>query len=162
MKAYEKLSIAAAYLPDVARSLRVAGCKLQVAGCLRGWESTRNPGENMRGSRRLELRAPVCLLVALLVVSGCASKAKEKAREHAAFVAGREEVLTRLQQARDTNVTVMGPVRNPVVPWTEDLTLAKALVTAEYQSPRTPRQIIILRAGQAIPVDPNQLLSGED
>jgi hypothetical protein len=49
-----------------------------------------------------------------------------------------------------------------VVPWTEDLTLAKALMAAEYQSRRNPRQIIILRGGQTIPVDPNLLLNGED
>ncbi len=105
---------------------------------------------------------PVCLLLAALVITGCTSKTEAKAREHAAFVAGQQEVLLRLQQARDTNVTVIGPVRNPVVSWTEDLTLAKALVAAGYQSQRNPRQIVILRGGQAIPVDPTQLLNGED
>jgi hypothetical protein len=121
-----------------------------------------NTIENGRNWLSFRQVAVICWLSALLALTGCTSKATAKSREHAAFVEGQEEVLMRLQQARDTNVTLIGPVRNPVVPWTEDLTLAKALVAAEYQSRRNPRQIIILRGGQAIPVDPNQLVNGED
>jgi hypothetical protein len=101
-------------------------------------------------------------LIFSTALAGCTTKAKAKVREHAAFVAGQQEVLMRLQQAQDTNVTLIGPVKNPVISWTEDLTLAKALLAAQYQSQRAPRQIIIMRGGQAIAMDPNQLLNGED
>jgi len=97
-----------------------------------------------------------------LVLAGCASKAKAKARERAAFVAGQQEILMRLEQAREPNVRVVGLVKNPVIPWTEDLTLSKAIVAARYYGSADPRQIVIVRQGQAIAVDPKSLLKGED
>jgi len=64
-------------------------------------------------------------------------------------------------QSRNS-VTVIGQVRNPLVPWTEDLTLAKALIAADYYAKGDPRHIVIVRKGQASNVDPKQLLAGED
>jgi hypothetical protein len=46
--------------------------------------------------------------------------------------------------------------------WSQDLTLAKAIVAAGYQAQTDPKQIMIVRNGQAIPVDPKKLLQGED
>jgi hypothetical protein len=57
---------------------------------------------------------------------------------------------------------MIGPVQNPLIAWTEDLTLAEAIVAAGYVGTRDPREIIIVREGQPIRVDPEQLLHGED
>jgi len=48
------------------------------------------------------------------------------------------------------------------MPWNEDLTLAKAVVAADYYLRVDPREIVIVRAGKPIPVDVKQLLAGED
>ena len=56
----------------------------------------------------------------------------------------------------------MGQVRTPAVAWTKDLTLAQALITAEYTGRSDPGEIILVRRGVATRVDPKKLLSGED
>lgn len=68
----------------------------------------------------------------------------------------------RMSQPRQAVVTFIGPVRNPTVPWADGLTLAKAILAAGYEPATDPRQIMIVRNGQAIPIDPKTLLGGED
>ena len=58
-------------------------------------------------------------------------------------------------------VTFIGQVRNPSIPWTEGLTLARAIINAGYMG-KDPQQIMIVRNSQAVPVDPKALLAGED
>jgi hypothetical protein len=53
-----------------------------------------------------------------------------------------------------------GYVRKPVVTWKEDLTLAKAILEAEYTGQWDPRLITITRRGQVFRVNPRRLLSG--
>jgi hypothetical protein len=48
------------------------------------------------------------------------------------------------------------------VPWTAELTLAKAVVAAEYFGDKDPTEILIVRNGKAIRCDPKKLLEGED
>ncbi len=59
-------------------------------------------------------------------------------------------------------VSVLGPVQNHVIQWTEELTLAKAIVIAEYQEQRNPREILIHRGGEEFRIHPNTLLKGQD
>ena len=58
------------------------------------------------------------------------------------------------------SVIVKGNVRYSVIPWTEDLNVAKAIVAAEYLSVREPANIIIRRQGDRLFVSPNRLLQG--
>lgn len=104
------------------------------------------------------------LLLLPLAAGGCMTKAKADAQARAAFVAGQQQAMQRMLQAQAVGptVTFMGPVRNTFVPWTPELTLAKALVAASYLPPKDPSQIIIRRGGQEITVDPAKLLAGED
>jgi hypothetical protein len=96
-------------------------------------------------------------------VAGCTSDSKAKSQARAAYLAGQQEAMFRLQQqSRNPSVTIIGNVQNPTIPWTSELTLAKAIVAAGYMSRRDPSQIFIVRNGQAIPVDAKQLLNGED
>ena len=99
------------------------------------------------------------LLATALV--GCMTKSKAKAQERAAFSLGQQRAMERILQTRNS-VTVMGPVRNPLVTWTQDLTLAKALLAADYYGRGDPKEIVIMRQGQPIRVDPKQLIAGED
>jgi hypothetical protein len=115
-----------------------------------------------RGSSLPASWRPGLLLALALALTGCVTKAKAKADARAAYAAGQQETLRRLTLARSPTVTINGEVRNPIVPWTEDLTLAKAIVAAEYCGHSDPGDVIIVRAGQATRVDLKQLLAGQD
>jgi hypothetical protein len=103
-----------------------------------------------------------CTFGVALLAAGCVSKSKAKAEARAAFMAGQQQAMMQMAQPHPAVVTFIGPVRNPTVPWSQGLTLAKAIVDAGYQAPADPQHIMIVRNGQAIPVDPKQLLQGED
>ncbi len=105
----------------------------------------------------------LCLLMAL-GLSGCVSASKAKEQERAAFVAGQRQAQQQFTQSqqRGPSVTIVGPVRNPVVRWTVGLTLAKALVAANYFGASDPTQIVILRDGRPLVVNLQSFLAGED
>jgi hypothetical protein len=106
---------------------------------------------------------PVCL-VAVGLCSGCVSKAKARRDAQAAFVAGQQEAALRIQQqgVQGPRVTVSGPVKNGIIPWTEDLTLIKAIAEAEYTAHGNPAEIFLVRAGRAFRFDPRDILAGRD
>jgi hypothetical protein len=106
--------------------------------------------------------AMFCTFALALVAAGCVTKSKAKADAQAAYIAGQQQAMMRMSQPQTPVVTFIGPVRNPMVQWNEGLTLANAIVAAGYQAPKDPAQIMIVRKGQAIPVDPKKLLEGED
>jgi len=107
-------------------------------------------------------------LLAGSAFTGCTTKAKARAEARTAYLAGQQEAIMRMQQSKASTapagptVTVQGRVKNPVVPWTEDLTAAKAIVAADYYGLSDPREIIIVRQRKAIRLDPRKLLNGED
>jgi hypothetical protein len=101
-------------------------------------------------------------LLLLLAGAGCTTKAKAQAEAKTAFAAGQQQAMMRMQQAQNPSVTVRGEVRNPLVPWTEDLTVAKAIVAAVYCGVKDPAEIVVIRQGKVFPVDPKQLLNGTD
>jgi hypothetical protein len=102
----------------------------------------------------------------VLALGGCVSKSKADARARAAYIAGQQQAMTRMQQAQTQGqgpcVTVNGEVRNRVIPWTEGLTLARAVVAADYYGAKDPGQLLIVHNGVATRLDPKQLLSGVD
>jgi hypothetical protein len=110
----------------------------------------------------LRLVSWCCLLLLAVALSGCITKAKANAQARAAFAAGEQQARMRMQQAQTPSVTVHGAVRNPLLPWTEDLTVAKAIVAAGYFGAKAPTEILVVRKGQAFRVDPKLLLNGTD
>jgi hypothetical protein len=102
------------------------------------------------------------LLLPGIILVGCSNKAGQDAKARAAFLAGQQQVLQRMQQGTPVNITILGPVSNPIVTWSNDLTLAKAIIAAGYNGRTDPKEIVIHRNGQSIPVDPQTLLNGED
>ena len=105
--------------------------------------------------------ALLAVLLGLGLGSGCVSKSKAEAKARAAFWAGQQQAAQQLA-ARGPFVTFVGEVRNPQIPWTADLTLAKALVAAEYFGARDPSEILLVRGGEEMRIDPSKLLEGED
>jgi hypothetical protein len=102
------------------------------------------------------------LLVLALALSGCVTKSNAKAQARAAFIAGQQQALSQQVQRQTPTVLIRGEVKNQVIPWTEGLTLVNAILAAEYQGTRDPRQIVITRHGEAVRIDPRLLLRGED
>jgi hypothetical protein len=97
-----------------------------------------------------------------VALAGCVSQSKANAQARAAFLAGQQQAAARMQQAQGPSVTINGEVRNHVVPWTQGLTLAQAVVAAEYCGAKDPGELIIVHNGIATRLDPKQLLSGVD
>ncbi len=112
---------------------------------------------------------PAGMVLALLLfltcsLCSCVSTSKAKEREQAAFLAGQRQAQQQFAQSQQhgPSVTIVGPVRNPVVPWTVGLTLAKALIAANYYGPSEPAQIVILRDGRPVIVNVQSFLAGQD
>ncbi|MGH7970622.1 MAG: hypothetical protein ACREIC_17995 [Limisphaerales bacterium] len=112
-------------------------------------------------ARFLAFSAAVSLWAGTL--SGCVSKTTAQAQARAAFLTGQQQAIERMQQNQaGPTVTFLGEVKHNLVPWTADLTLAKAIVAAEFYGPRDPSEIVIQREGQQIRIDPKELLHGKD
>jgi hypothetical protein len=95
--------------------------------------------------------------------AGCETKSAATRRAQEAFQAGQQQALIQSQmQTQAPGVTVRGNVRNPVIPWTEDLTLAKTIVAAVYEGLSDPKMILVTRNGERIEINPHQLLRGRD
>lgn len=120
-------------------------------------------------SFRAELRclawsffAGIAAVLAVFVV-GCASRSKAQAKAAAAaFAAGQRQAFEEMAEARPVNIRVLGPVRHPEIEWADGLTLAEAIVAADYTMPGDPRAIYIIRQRERLFVDPKRLLRGED
>jgi hypothetical protein len=106
------------------------------------------------------------LLAAILAagVTGCVLKSTAQAQARVAYLAGQHDAIARMEQqhAQGGSVTFTGPFNNRVVPWTEGLTLTKAIVSAGYNASIDPISIVIRRDGEEIQIDPSRLLHGED
>lgn len=99
------------------------------------------------------------LLSLLLLVGGCASRQDEQLK---AALQQREQQVRTLMEQQQPAVFFQGDIRNPRVPWKEGLTLAEALVTAQYTWNWDPHRITVTRNGEVYPVDPKRLLRGQE
>ncbi len=113
----------------------------------------------LNGSMRQWL---IVLLGLALGVSGCTTTSKARREAQAAFEAGQRQAQEARQTQQGPVVYFRGPVRKSVVPWTEDLTLAKALLQAEYTGLWDPHLITLTRQGETFRIDPKRLLNGQD
>ncbi|HWD93663.1 MAG TPA: hypothetical protein VG938_15075 [Verrucomicrobiae bacterium] len=110
------------------------------------------------------------ILFLVLATSGCASKAKQQAQVRRAYAAGEQAARAQMEQHQrqqeqltaDSQVRILGHVRNPLLNWEPGLTLARALVEADYENGRTPTAIVIYRNNQQVNIDPQRLMEGED
>lgn len=108
---------------------------------------------------------PTLLSVLIVVMAvGCVSKSKARLQAQNAYLMGQNQALMNIQQqqAAVNSVTVIGPVKNHSVAWDEDMTLASAIVKAEYLARGNPRIITLTRKGETSNINPLRLLEGLD
>ncbi len=103
-------------------------------------------------------------ILAAGALQGCVSQAKARADAQAAYAAGQREALANVGGAQNQGplVTVVGNVKTPVLAWNPYLTLARAIVLADFQGPTEPAEIFICRQGRAIRYTAEELLKGQD
>jgi hypothetical protein len=78
------------------------------------------------------------------------SKKQAQLQARQAYLAGQAQAARQWQAQQPPEVVVRGPVRNPVVPWTDGLTLAQAIVDADYTGYMNPMLIRVIRNGQLV------------
>jgi hypothetical protein len=94
-----------------------------------------------------------CLLLLTLSIAaiGCVTEKKAQMKARQAYMSGQQQALQAQQNAQiaqGPSIFVQGPVRNPVVPWRDDMTLSQAIVDAVYTGFMNPRVVRVLRGGQ--------------
>jgi len=105
------------------------------------------------------MRTFVFSILAITIVTGCVSRQTADLQAIRAYETGKREATASQQKPA---VYVVGNVRNHSVPWAEDLTLARAVLAAEYQGSRDPREIYVTRQGQQHKIDVRKLLNGTE
>jgi hypothetical protein len=111
--------------------------------------------------RRIILPALAASVVLAVLSAGCVSAGRAKREQAAAYEVGRQQA----QQERERqppSVTFVGDIRQPTVPWIEGMTLAQALLAAQYSALWDPHRITIRRQGQAYAVHVRRFLAGEE
>lgn len=102
------------------------------------------------------------LLILAVVASGCTTGSKAKADAQAAYLAGQRDAYAGMAESQRTDIIVIGPVQNREIPWTDGLTLAQAIVAANYSATGSPKEIVLLRRGESASIDPADLLGGHN
>ena len=109
-----------------------------------------------------------------LLLAGCAGHKNKNNDDQVrrAYAAGAAAARMQMQQGQmqqpvippsgDPQVRILGAVKNPVLVWSDGLTLARALAIAEYQRNNTPSSITIYRNNQPLQIDPQAVLNGAD
>lgn len=104
---------------------------------------------------------PFAVLILLLAV-GCTTRSKARANAREAYLAGQQQALAGLTEARRVNIRFVGPLQHPEVVWSPGLTLLQAIAAAEYTDARDPNIVVIIRQRERINISPRDLLSGKD
>jgi hypothetical protein len=99
-----------------------------------------------------------CLLV--VTMSACTTQSKSRVQVPPTYVTGEQAMAQSLAQR--SAVLVRGDVKTPLILWTNGLTLARAILAAEYRALSDPHTILIIRAGQTYKINPKHLLSGRE
>ena len=100
-------------------------------------------------------------LMLCAMATGCVSKSgARREAQRAVFEEQQRSFAEQTQQ--QPAVWFRGDVRNQRVPWTDELTLAQALMAAQYTGNWDPRIITVTRAGEVHSVNTRRLLRGQD
>jgi len=103
----------------------------------------------------------LCCIVLVLVTAGCVTKAgARREAQRTLFESHQRDVME--QQQREPAVCFHGDIRNPRIPWREDLTLAEALTSAEYTWRQNPHTLTVTRKGEVFKVNVHRLVRGQD
>ncbi|MGC8829174.1 MAG: hypothetical protein ACP5MG_03210 [Verrucomicrobiia bacterium] len=108
---------------------------------------------------RLILILILCGFAGFALIS-CTTRSSAEKRAREAFIQG--QMLAHTQSAQQI-VTVRGDVMNPTIPYTKDLTLAKALLAARWRGIREPSFITIIRGEESFKLRTRDFfVAGED
>jgi len=95
-----------------------------------------------------------------VVITSCTTRSSAEKRAREAFIQG--QMLAQTQSAPQI-VTIRGDVMNPTIPYTKDLTLARALLAARWRGIREPSFITIIRGEESFKLKTRDFFSaGED
>ena len=103
----------------------------------------------------------LCCLLLALVATGCVTKSGAR-REAQKTLFESQQRATMEQQQSEPVVWFRGDIRNPRVPWREELTLAEALTSAQYTWNWDPRTLTVTRKGEVFAINVKRLLRGQD
>lgn len=101
----------------------------------------------------------ILALLLALCVSACVTRSSAQKKAAEAFKAGETQATKRLQNQQPV-VTVMGQVRNHIIPWEEGLTLAQAVDAAGYTGFTDPMNIRLIRGDESVEIKVKDLLRG--
>lgn len=115
------------------------------------------------GNSRINPLIPLAALLSILLffTAGCETKSRARLEAHDAYIQGQQQAKEQ-SSPKPAFVTVTGPVNNHIIPWTEGVTLAQAIVAADYTGFLDPRLIRVTRDGVTTDIKPGVLLRGED
>ena len=90
------------------------------------------------------------LFVLTLCAAGCVTKKEDATRARQAYMAGQQPLPQAVLPPGEPSVLVRGAVQHPALPWTEGMTLANAIVAANYTGFMNPILVRIIRQGQIV------------
>jgi hypothetical protein len=103
----------------------------------------------------------VFLLLLAILDSGCVTKTRARLQAEEAFLAGQRQALAQQQaQNQEPQVYFRGQFRNRSIPWVEGMTLAQAILEAQFLANWEPYEIILSRQGAVQRVKTKRMLSG--
>lgn len=114
---------------------------------------------SLRGALPFPKYWSICVVLAL-VMGGCRSREPEQDQSLIHF--WRQQAIEQQQQMQGPQVVVLGSVRQSRILYTQGLTLAEAILRADYIGRSDPSMIRIIRNGQTISYPVERLLRGED
>lgn len=93
---------------------------------------------------------------------GCVSKSRADKKAQEAFILGQQTAIQQIQNAPKI-ITVHGDVQNNIIPWTSDMTLAKAILAAKWRGLREPKFVTIIRGEESYKLKMSDFITaGED
>jgi protein involved in polysaccharide export with SLBB domain len=112
----------------------------------------------------IEILSKGVMVLALIAISfcGCVSKSRAEKKAQEAFMLGQQTALRQIQNAPKV-ITVQGDVQNNIIPWTNDMTLAKAILAAKWRGLREPKFVTIIRGEESYKIKMSDFIAaGED
>lgn len=95
------------------------------------------------------MRPLICILL-IALLAGCETKKEARLQAHEAFMEGQMQAQQQMKKDLPPQVVIEGPVNNHVVAWQDGLTVAKAIVTADYTGFMNPVLVRVVRNGQIV------------
>lgn len=101
-------------------------------------------------------------LILVITLGGCISKSTARKQRNVAFIEGKNAGMMQALQTQAQSVTVIGDVKNRVLTWNQDMTVATAFLQANYQGVVEPRGFLVRHGSEQFRLSADELLDGKD